>query len=129
MTEALHERARRISERELIRGWEYRQRNSSHGVWYRLRRVLVDAAQAWVIDDPDADRLEGLGRPALPVGHQVDPPKRMFFVTPLELKAALSARRIPVQLGREFLAARNLALVSHADAGEGAPRQPETSGE
>ena len=45
MTERLHERARRIHERALIRAWEYRQRNHSKGVWYRLRRLLVDAEE------------------------------------------------------------------------------------
>ncbi len=41
MTSALQRRLQRIREAGVIRGWEYRQRNSAKGVWYRLRRVLL----------------------------------------------------------------------------------------
>ena len=114
MTDRLHRRARLIRERELIRGWEYRQRDHAKGVWYRFRRVLVDAAEAWVIDDRDADRLAALGRAALPVGAELQPPKRIFFVTAKELAGAPSRRRVPLRMAGELLEARNLALIAFA---------------
>ena len=95
MTDRLYRRARLIRERELIRGWEYRQRDHAIGVWYRFRRVLVDAAEAWVIDDRDADRLAALGRAALPVGAELQPPKRIFVVTAEELAGAAAGRPLP----------------------------------
>jgi hypothetical protein len=114
MTDRLHRRARLIRERELVRGWEYRQRDHAKGVWYRFRRVLVDAAEAWVIDDRDADRLAALGRAALPVGAELQPPKRIFFVTAEELAGAPSRRRVPLRMAGELLEARNLALIAFA---------------
>ena len=111
-TDTLHRRARLMRERMLIRGWEYRQRHHAKGMWYRLRRSLADAAEAWEIDDRDADRLATLGHAELPVGVELHPPKRIFFVTPHELAALPSRRRIPVRLGGKLLEARNLALVT-----------------
>jgi hypothetical protein len=96
----------------LIQGWEYRQRNFSKGVWYRLRRVLVDTAEAWAIDDRDAERLLTLGHAELPVGTELHPPKRIFFVTSQQLAAAPSRRRVPLRFAGELLEARNLALVA-----------------
>lgn len=114
MNQALHERVRRVRERELIRSWEYRQRHHAKGAWYRFRRVLVDAAQAWVLDGQDADRLERGGRIPLPIGQEFAPPLRVFFLTEEQLAAAPSRRRVPVRLCAELLQARNLALVPHA---------------
>ena len=117
MSEALHERVRRMRERLLIRTWEYRQRNLAKGVWFRLRRVLVDAAEAWIIDERDADRLETDGHLPLPVGRALAPPKRMFFLTEAEVAAISDRRRVPVRLGGELLQASAIALVAHAEIG------------
>ncbi len=114
MNEALHQRARGIREQALIRSWEYRQRNHTKGVWYRFRRVLVDAAQAWIIEDRDADRLEREGRIPLPVGRELAPPKRLFLLTMEDLKSMSAPRQVPVRLCSELLLARNLALIAHA---------------
>jgi len=113
MNEALHERVRLIRERALIRSWEYRQREHAQGVWYRLRRALVDAAEAWIIDDRDAGRLECDDCAPLPVGRELAPPKRLFFATSRQLAALPSRRRVPVSLNRELLEAPNLVLVPH----------------
>ncbi len=113
MIERLHERARRIRQRALVRAWEYRQRNYSKGVWYRLRRVLVDAGQAWVIDEAEADRLEAAGRAPHPVGRELAPPKRLFIVNRDELRDIRVRRQIPVRMSAELLQARSLALVPH----------------
>ena len=111
-TEILYRRVRLMRERTLIRGWEYRQRHHAKGVWYRLRRVLVDAAEAWAIDDRDTDKLAVRGVGELAVGTELNPPKRIFFVTRRELVAAPSRRRIPLRLTNELLEVRNLALVA-----------------
>jgi hypothetical protein len=102
-----------MRERALIRSWEYRQRNYSKGAWYRFRRVLVDAAQAWIIDDRDADRLESEGRVPLPIGREFASPIRVFFLIEEELAATSSRRWVPVRLCSELLQARNLVLIAH----------------
>ena len=112
MSASLQERARHAHERALVRAWEYRQRHHSKGVWFRLRRVLVDAATAWVIDEADADRLAGGGHAPLPVGRELVPEKRMFFVPAEELQALSTRRQIPVRLGIELLQARSVVLVA-----------------
>ena len=124
MMDVLHQRVQDLRKRALIRSWQYRQRNHSRGVWYRLRRTLVDAAEAWIVDDCDAERLESLGNVAVPVGRELNPPKRMYFVTRTQLESVSSARRIPVRLGRELLEARNLVLIAHDAAPASSPTRP-----
>lgn len=109
----LQERARRARERALIRAWEYRQRNHSHGVWFRLRRVLVDAGQLWVIDEREADRLETAGREPHPVGRELSPPLRLFRVTAEELATIANRRQIAVRVSAELLDAHCLAYLPH----------------
>ena len=114
MNEALHERARRARERALIRACEYRQRHYANGVWFRFRRVLVDAAEAWIIGDDDGNRLENGGRVPLPVGRELAPPIRVFFLSKEELEAISDRRQVPARLCAELLHAGNLALLAHA---------------
>ncbi len=99
----------------MIRSWEYRQREHSNGVWYRLRRVLVDAEQVWVIDETEADRLETGGHKPHSVGRELSPHKRLFYVTPEELATITGCRQIAVRLDAEFLGARSMALIPHQD--------------
>lgn len=106
------------AERRLALAWSYRQRDCSPGVWYRLRRDLVDAAEAWIIDEKDADRLEQSGHAPLPVGRELVPPKPVFFVKDTVLRTAPSRRKVAVRLSSELLQASSLALVPHADTGE-----------
>ena len=132
-TETLHRRVRLMRERELIRAWEYRQRNYSKGVWHRLRRVLVDASEAWALDEHDTGRLAAGAMVELAVGTELNPPKRIFFVSPEKLIEAPSRRRIPLRLTGELLAVRNVALVAFGgsrDAPEGDPaRRPDSEDE
>ena len=113
MTAAQRERVRRMQERAVIRSWEYRQRHHARGAWFRLRRVLVDAARAFVISVPDADQLEQLGVCPLPVGRELAPEKRIYFVTSEQLER-LGAREIAVRLTNDFLQAEAIALLQHA---------------
>jgi hypothetical protein len=117
MTEILHQRARRIRERELVRAWEYRQREYSHGVWFRLRRVLADAAQAWIIGEDDAGMLEKEGFSPEPVGREIEPPKRMFVLPASALGRIGQRKEIAVRLSADFLAARSLVLIPHDNEG------------
>lgn len=116
MTAAQQQRVRRIRERAVIRAWESRQRNHAGGVWFRLRRVLVDAARAFVIAEADADQLEQQGAQSLPVGRELAPAKRLYFVTPGQLET-LAVREVPVRLTAEFLQATAIALLPHAGGG------------
>lgn len=111
MTHTLHERARKIRERGLILKWEYRQRHHAKGTWFRLRRVLVDAAEAWVISLEDADRLAAEGVEPLAVGAELEPPKRIFVMGVDRLATVESRRRIGVTLNVELLQAPALVLV------------------
>ena len=113
MNEKLHERVRGVHERSLIRAWEYRQRSSSKGVWHRFRRLLVDAAKAWIIDEADADARDARGHIPHPVGRELVPPKRLFFLAVEELEAVPRRRQVPVRLHSELLLARSLAFLQH----------------
>jgi hypothetical protein len=115
LIERLHERARRIHESALVRAWEYRQRHYSKGVWHRLRRLLVDAEQAWIIEETEADVLEKAGNTPHPVGLELAPSKRLFFLGEDELKKIRTRRQIPVRLNSDFLRARSIALVPFDD--------------
>jgi hypothetical protein len=111
VSEALHLRARRMRQRLSVRAWEYRQRHHAKGVWHRLRRVLADAAAAYVIPDEQARRLLDEGLPAEPVGQELQPPKTLIFVTPSQLASITERQEIPVTLGVELLTASAIALV------------------
>ena len=113
MNERLHARVRRMREQSIIRAWEYRQRSSSKGVWHRFRRVLVNAAEVWIIGELDADLLETCGFIPLPVGREFDPPKRLFFLTREDLETVLQRKQVPVRLHGELLLARDVALLPH----------------
>jgi hypothetical protein len=113
MNEKLHARVRHMREQSLIRAWEYRQRTSSKGVWHRFRRVLVDAAEAWIIGEADADSLEARGCIPHPVGRELEPTKRLFFVSPEELERILQRKQVPVRLHGQLLLARSLVLLPH----------------
>lgn len=119
MSDALYRRAREIRERLLIRSWQYRQRNLAAGVWYRLRRVLVDAAELWVIPRDAADALVAAGVVPHPVGEELVPPKRLFLIDRETLGAIGDRRQIPVRLSVDFYAAADLALIPFGpDAGK-----------
>jgi len=113
VNESLHARVRNMRERSLIRAWEFRQRHSSNGVWFRFRRILVDAAEAWIIGEADADALEARGCTPHPVGCELDPPKRFFVLAGKDLETILQRRRVPVRLHDELLVARSIVFCPH----------------
>ncbi len=111
MSESLHRRARDIKARALVRSFEYRQRNQAGGVWFRLRRILVDARQAWTIPEQEAARLLAEGLRPEAVGAELEPPKAILFVPLERLQAVPDRVELPLRLGPELLAARWIALV------------------
>lgn len=111
MSTALHRRVREIRARAEIRKWEYRQRNHAKGVWFRLRRVLADAELAYGLDDEEMEQLLAEGFCLEAVGGELQPVKRILFVTEARLRLISGRREIPVRLGPELLGERNLALL------------------
>jgi len=111
LLERLEERARRLRSRAALRAWEYRQRDLAHGVWYKLRRVLADAEQAFAIDESDAQQLIDVGCVVEPVGQALAAPMQIFFVEESLLSRLPSRRRVALHLNAEMLAAQRLALV------------------
>lgn len=117
--ERLRARARAVVARAEVRRWQYRQRHLAAGVWYRLRRVLADAREAYVISADDAGRLVSEGYRAEPCGAGLEPPKTILVVDPSRLSAIDSRRPIPVGLGPDLLTAPAIALVAF----DGLPRR------
>ena len=115
MTGLLQRRAREVRQRRAVLAWEYRQRRHSKGVWFRLRRALVDAESAWAVSDADAEALCMEAFAALSVGRALSPPKRIFFVPSARLAQLPSRQRVPMRLGAELLGTPNLVLVRHGE--------------
>lgn len=113
--ERMRARVRAVRARAAIRSWQYRQRHLASGVWFRLRRVLADARDAYVITEEDAARLMAAGCRPEPCGREVAPEKTILFIGEPRLATLDKPRRIAVALGPEFLAARAVALVPFDD--------------
>jgi hypothetical protein len=111
MSDVLQRRARQVQQRRAVLAWEYRQRNHSKGVWFRLRRVLVDAERAWSISDAEADALAAEGYAEIPVGKELQPAKRMFFVPAERVQRLSVPRELALRLSPELLASANIVLV------------------
>jgi hypothetical protein len=114
VTDAAHILERRLREmqaRARIRSWEYRQRNRSKGVWYRLRRVLARAERVFVVSPEDARQLMLEGFVSESVGAELHPNKTIVFVPAERAERLTSARETPVRLSATLLEARHLALV------------------
>ena len=116
MNDSLHLRARKVRSAAAIRAWEYRQRNHSKGVWFRLRRVLADAESAFVIPPAEVKRLEDEGYKKEPVGAEIEPQKVILFVPAARLEQITEKRLLRVALDAEFFAAPCVALVRFKDA-------------
>lgn len=108
---ALERRVKAIRARAAVRSWHFRQRDRADGVWYRLRRVLVDAEEAWVAPIEVGEALIRQGTAPEPVGDALEPPRRILFV-PAGLPATLpGTRQVDVRLSADLLDAACLLLV------------------
>jgi hypothetical protein len=112
MTPSAERRLRELRSRVLVRSWEYRQRRHARGVWFRLRRVLADAREAYVIPREEALRLIGEGLRPEPVGQELDPPRLVLFVPGKRLARIAAARPVAVRLEAGLLSAECLALTA-----------------
>ena len=117
----MERRVRQARSRALVRAWEYRQRNHARGAWFRLRRVLADAAEAYIVSSEDMQHLLEDGYAAIRVGLEFSPPKAIVFASRERLARRPGARQVPVRLGTELLAAEHLVLVPF-DGGDAQPR-------
>jgi hypothetical protein len=117
MRPSLERRAKAIRSRSVRRGWEYRQRDTSHGVWFRVGRALADAVELWIISDDDADRLIEEGFVPDPAGRELEPPKNLLRVPRARLAQIKERRAIPVNLGPAFLGARDLVMIPFEEDG------------
>lgn len=111
MSESLARRARQVRSRAAVRAWEYRQRNLSKGVWFRLRRVLAEAKEAWAIGPESFDALVAEGYPREAVGDELAPPRRIVFASADRLARIEGRRAIPVSLAADFFDAPAVALI------------------
>jgi hypothetical protein len=108
----LHERRlRQLRSRLLVRSWAYRQRHLARGVWFRLRRVLADASEAYALPREEAEALAAEGHEPEPVGQELEPPKLIVFASLPRVSRIATARSLGVRLSAELLAAECLALV------------------
>jgi hypothetical protein len=111
MTDSLERRLRQLRSRVLIRAWRYRQRDHAQGVWFRLRRALVDAREAFALPVAEARALVEEGFPVEAVGQELEPARIIVRVPKARLESVAGARGVPVRLGRDLLGAEALALV------------------
>lgn len=111
LLDSMRARARAVRTRAAIRQWKYRQRGLAAGVWLRIRRVLADAKEAYVISPGDAKRLMAEGYQPEACGAQLAPEKILIFVDPVRLAQIASRRRISVRLSPDFLLAAAVALI------------------
>jgi len=115
VTAAQERRLRERRSRLLVRAFDHRQRRHARGVWYRLRRVLAFAQEAYAIPRDEAERLIAEGRAPDPVGGEIEPPKIIVLVPAERVARIASARPLAVRLSAELLSAESLALVPFPD--------------
>ncbi len=109
--EPLERRARRLRSRAAIRRWEHRQRHLAKGVWYRLRRVLVDARACWAISEDEAARLCAEGWEPEPAGLELAPPRRLFVLPEDRIEAITEREPLRVGLTAELLTAPAVVMT------------------
>ena len=118
MSDALERRARQYRSRLLIRACEYRQRHGARGVWYRLRRLLVDAERVYVVSATEMAQLADEGNAVESVGSALQPAKVILWVPHDRIARIPSARELAVSLNSDLLHATSLVLVRCADVTE-----------
>jgi hypothetical protein len=121
VTAVQERRLRELRSRVLVRAWDHRQRRHARGVWFRLRRVLAFASEAYALSPDEAVRLIAEGHQPEPVGRELEPSRVILFVPAERVASIASARRLAVRLSAEMLSAECLALVPF-EAGPGSVR-------
>ena len=108
-----------------MRAWEYRQLDHAKGAWYRLRRLLADAREAYAVAEDEASRLLGEGLRAEPAGAGIEPPKIIVFAPRQRLERIAGRRRLALHLDAELMAARAIVLVPWEVPGIAPAMRPE----
>jgi len=121
MTPALERRLRQLRSRVLVRSWDYRQRRHARGIWFRLRRLLADASQAYAITPQDADVLVAEGYRVEPVGRELEPRKLIVFAPAARVAEIASRRPLAVRLSADLILTDCLALVPFQDEAQARP--------
>lgn len=111
MTAVQERRLRELRSRVLVRAFDHRQRRHARGVWFRLRRVLAFAREAYALPREEAERLLAEGHRPDPVGGELEPPRIVLFVPAERVARIASARPLAVRLSADLLSAECLALV------------------
>lgn len=120
MTAGQARRLREMRSRMLVRAFDHRQRRHARGVWFRLRRVLTFASEAYALPRDEAERLIPEGHEPDLVGQELAPPRLILFVPRERVARIAGARPLAVRLSAELLSAECLALVpfpTEKDAG------------
>jgi hypothetical protein len=129
VTAVQERRLRELRSRMLVRAFDYRQRRHAQGVWFRLRRVLAFAGEAYAVPPDEASRLIAEGHRPEPVGRELEPPRVILFVPAERVARIATARPLAVRLSAEMLAAEGLALVPFEAEARGSPTdEPEVRG-
>jgi len=109
----LEQRVARMRQRLVVRAWEYRQRDLAKGVWTKVRRLLVDAESAWIIDAADVEIVRAAGIRPESDGLRLQPPKEIRFVSSEVLSTLPSRQTIDLGMNAAFLEATHVVLVAH----------------
>jgi hypothetical protein len=118
---AQERRLRELRSRLLVRAFSYRQRRHARGAWFRLRRLLALASEAYALPRDEGERLVAEGHQPEPVGREFEPSRIILFLPPDRLARVASARAVAVRLSAELLSAECLALVAFPQRSEPAP--------
>jgi hypothetical protein len=118
---ALSHRVKQVRARARVRRWEYRQRHTSHGAWYRFRRALGFAERAYVITDAQARSLIGAGATVDVGGRDLEPPRTLVWIRRDQVAELESAQPLVLRLGPALLEPRWIALVPFDDLGPPGP--------
>jgi len=108
-------RRKAILARAAIRSHELRQWSHARGVWFRLRRLLVDAERVLVVSPEVAQELIDEGCCPSAVGLELSPEKTIFCLDEQRAAALRDAVEIRPVLSGELLGAPHLVLVRFGD--------------
>ncbi|HSD29465.1 MAG TPA: hypothetical protein VLL75_19335 [Vicinamibacteria bacterium] len=111
MTAVQERRLRELRSRVAVRAFEYRQRRHARGVWFRLRRLLAFASEAYAVPRDEAERLIAEGCRPDPVGWELAPSRLILVVSPGRAAQIATARPLALRLSADLLAAECLVLV------------------
>jgi hypothetical protein len=118
VTLILPARVKRQKQRIAVRRWEYRQRNTSKGVWLRLRLALAQSERLFAVSEEAMAALVADGFQPLAVGFELHPKKQLVVVPLARALHIDGARELPVRLSADVLGAVNLVLVPFVAEGE-----------